>query len=197
MFKQKRSWWILAGALLVLLLALNFLNFHIARSNTEATHTLSTYRTGESLPDSMASGFKLSLSVDGPEPLALAVSTALRDELERNTAVDSVTIMTEGTAPDGTPVLLVDLAPDRLWTPVYGRATLAAQIYFAYDGDAPWPLDEPVVFRVSPAVKADGEFTVEDVTWGLIGKPAYRDHLAEKLAQAIAAGLQNDSFRSP
>jgi hypothetical protein len=196
MFRQKRTWWILAGGLVVLLLAFNFLNFHIARSGTEEAHTLSTYRTGESLPDSMASGFRLSLAVDGPDQLAQAVAAALQAELEQNTAVDSVTITTGAPEPSAEPLLLVDLTSDRFWTPVYGRATLTAQIFFAYDGDAPWPLDEPVVFRVSPAIKADGHFTVEDTTWGLISKPAYIDHLAQALADALAAALQDDAFQA-
>jgi hypothetical protein len=92
------------------------------------------------------------------------------------------------------PLLLVDFVSDRLWTPFYGRATVQAQIYYAYDGDAPWPLDEPVVFRTSPAVKADGEFTLVDTTWGLISKPAYNENLAQALAMAIADALQADVF---
>ena len=74
---------------------------------------------------------------------------------------------------------------------------LSAQIYFAYDGDAPWSLGEPVVLQVSPAVKADGEFTLVDTTWGLISKPAYNEHLTQGLAEAIAAALQQDVFRIP
>ncbi|MGD8804821.1 MAG: hypothetical protein PVH65_03180 [Chloroflexota bacterium] len=196
MFRQKRTWWILAGALVALLLALNFLSFRVAQSKTETNHSLSTYRSGETLPDSMASGFRLWLVVDGQDQLAEALAQALQVELERNTAVDSVTIATDLPEPGAGPVLLVDLTSDRLWTPPYGRATLAAQVFFAYNGDAPWPLDEPVVFRVSPAVKADGEFTVEDTTWGLVSKPAYTEHLAQALAQDVAAALQGDAFRS-
>jgi hypothetical protein len=195
MLRQNRIWWILVGGLVILLLALNFLNFRVARSRTEENHSLSTYRTGESLPDSMASGFRLSLVVDGQDQLAEAVATALQAELEENTTVDSVTITTDTPDSGASPVLLVDLASDRLWTPVYGRATLTAQLFFAYDGDAPWPLDEPVVFRVSPAVKADGQFTIEDTTWGLISKPAYSEHLAQALADAMATALQSNAFR--
>jgi len=95
------------------------------------------------------------------------------------------------------PFLLVEVVPDRLWTPIYGRATVNAQIYFAYDGDASRPLDEPVHLQVSPAIKADGEFTLVDNSWGLISKPAYTDHLAQALAEEIAAALQDDVFRMP
>jgi hypothetical protein len=195
MFKRQKTWWFVVGALLVLLLTLNFLSFRAARSSTETNHSFSTYRTGETMPDSMTPGFTLSYSVTGEDRLAEALSTALQAELEAQTSVGAVTI----TPPDPErstqdPLLLVDLVSDRLWTPFYGHTTLNARIYYAYDGDAPWPLDEPVVFRGSPAVKADGEFTLVDTTWGLISKPAYTQHLAQALAEAVADALQNEVF---
>ena len=74
---------------------------------------------------------------------------------------------------------------------------MAAQIYYAYDGDAPWPLDEAVVIRDSPSVKVNGEFTLLDTTWGLVSKPAYAEYLAKALAEATAAALQKDVFTAP
>ena len=70
MFKRQRTWWLVADALILFILALNFLSFRAARSTTEANHSLSTYRAGETLPDSMASGFTLSYTVSGEERLA-------------------------------------------------------------------------------------------------------------------------------
>lgn len=197
MFKRQRTWWLVAGALLLLLLALNFLNFRAARSTTEANHSLSTYRTGATLPDSMTPGFTLSYAITGEERLAAALATALQAELEAQTSVGTATTIPGLPQNESVPFLLVDFSSDRLWTPFYGRATLDAQIYYAYDGDAPWALNEPVVFRVSPAVKADGEFTLVDTTWGLISKPAYTEHLAQALAEAVAAALQKDVFKIP
>lgn len=162
---------------------------------TSAFLFLSTYRTGETLPDNMKPGFTLSYVVTGADQMATALATALQEELETQTSV--------GTAEDASnlsqqnkhaPYLLVELSSDRLWTPVYGRATLEAQIYYANDGEAPWPLEEPVVFSVSPAVKADGEFMVVDSTWDLISKLTYTERLAQALAEEITGGLQNDVF---
>jgi hypothetical protein len=185
------------GAFLLLLLALNFLTFRAAQSTTEVDHSLSTSRAGETLPDNMAPGFALSYTVNGEERLAAALATALQAELEAQPSVGSATAL-PGLPPNKpAPFLVVDISSDRLWTPFYGRATVKAQIYYADDGDAPWPLEEPVVFRESPAVKASGEFTLVDTTWGLIAKPAYTRRLAQMLAQAIAAALQNDVFRLP
>jgi len=194
MLKQRYIWWAVIGAALLLLLALNFVNFRVAHSATETNHTLSTYRTGETLPQSMSPPFYLSYAVTGGGQLAEALAAALEVELEEVTAVDTATILADPQQKQNEPILLVDLASDRLWTPVYGRSTVKAQLFYAYDGDAPWPLDEPVVFRVSPAVKADGQFTVDDTSWGLLSKPAYDEHLAQALAETIASALQDDVF---
>ena len=197
MSARTRIWFLLAGVLLLTLLALNFLNFQIARSTTEANHSLSVYRADEALPDNMAPRFTLYYAVSDEERLTAALASALQAALERQPSVGAATAVSGPRQSEGAPFLLVEITPDRLWTPVYSRATLEAQLYYAYDGDAPWPLDEPVVFSVSPAVKADGEFTLVDTTWGLISKPAYSEHLAQALARAIAVALQEQVFALP
>lgn len=193
MFKRKYLLLWVVGALFLLLLSLNFLNFYVARSATEVNHSLSTYRTGEALPESMMPGFSLPYAVSGEDQLAAALETALQAELETQTSVGTAT--PDSLENETAPFLLVDLASNRLWTPFYGRATLQAQIYYASDGDVPWPLEEPVELQVVPAIKSDGQFTVVDTTWGLLSKPAYNKHLAEALAEAVAAALQNDVFK--
>lgn len=198
MTSRQRTWAILIAILILILLALNFLNFRAAQSATEVDHNLSTYRTGQTLPDSMAPGFTLNYAIRGEQATVEALTEALQDELEALPNIGAATPLTLDRAQTrGAPFLLVDLTSDRLWTPFYARATLTAQIYYAYDGDAPWSLDEPVVFDISPAVKADGEFTVTDRTMGLISRPAYHQHLAQSLASDIAAALQNDVFSRP
>lgn len=198
MSPRQRNWAVLIAALILIILALNFLNFRAAQSASDVNHSLSTYRTGETLPDSMAPGFIVNVAIRGEPAVADALTGALQEQLEAQPNVGAVTFLTLHRAQTrGQPALLVDLISDRLWTPVYARATLTAQVYYAYDGDLPWPLDEPVVFDISPAVKADGEFIVTDRTVGLISRPAYHHHLARSLAQNIAAALQNDVFTPP
>lgn len=194
---RRQTLWALLLALVLVLLAFNFLNFRVARSNTQVEHTLSIYRTGQTLPQNMTPGFGLHYAVESDERLARALSAALKTELETQTPVGSATEIAPQTTMAEEPLLLVEVAPERLWTPFYGRATVTAQLFFAYDGDAPWPLDEAVVFNVSPAVKADGAFTLTDSSWGLISKEAYHQHLAQALAENIAAALQGDVFRRP
>lgn len=194
---RRQLWWITAGAIVLFLLALNFLNFRAARSTTETDHTLSVYRVGEEAPESMAPGFTLAYTVNGEEALATALTDALQAQLEQIPAVGTATPVASAQQPDAAPLLLVDVTADRLWTAIYGRATVQAQLFYAYDGDAPWPLDEAVVFEVSPALKADGEFTLVDRSWGLISRPAYTEHLAQALAEAIAGALQGQVFTAP
>lgn len=197
MFKRQRTWLLLAGALLLFLLALNFLDLRAARSRTEVNHSFATYRSGEALPENMAPGFTLFFAVTGEERLAAALETALRAELEEQPSVGTATVVAGTPETNHTPFLLVELSSERLWTPFYGRASVAAQIYYANDGDAPRPLDEAVVIRDSPSVKANGEFTLLDTTWGLVSKPADAEYLAKALAEATAAALQKDVFTAP
>ena len=136
-------------------------------------------------------------AVTGEERLAAALETALRAELEEQPSVGTATVVAGTPETNHTPFLLVELSSERLWTPFYGRASVAAQIYYANDGDAPRPLDEAVVIRDSPSVKANGEFTLLDTTWGLVSKPADAEYLAKALAEATAAALQKDVFTAP
>lgn len=194
----KRLTWILLIVILVLLaLALNFLDFHMAQSNTRVEHTLGTARAGDTLPQNMGPGATLYYAVRGEEQLAAAMRAALKRELEALPEVGTATDISGMAEESRAPLLLVELAPERLWTPVYGRASLSAQVYYAFDGDAPWPTGEAIVLEDSPAVKASGEFTLTDNSWGLISKPAYSAHVADALAQDIAAALQSDVYKDP
>ena len=188
--------WLIVGGLAVLMIALNFLNFRVARSASEAEHSLSTYRSGEEQPAVMNPGFELALYVEGEDSVSQALPVLLVEQLEATTVgqvrvVGDLSGVTE-------PALLVQVdVQQRLWTPVYGRAEVTAEVFFAYDGDLPWPRDEAVVLDESPAVLADGNFSVADTTWGLLSRPAYSEHLAELLAQEIAAGVGQDVFQRP
>lgn len=188
---------ILLLALFLLLAAFNFLNFRAAQSNTKVEHQFSTYRTGETTPPNMTGRFRMHYRVQGPDRLSRALAEALKSELETKASVDAATQVAAEAPVAEAPLLYVDVAPQRLWTPFFGRATVTAEVFFSYDGEAPWPRDQVVAFTVSPAVKADGTFTLTDTSWGILSKPAYEQHLAQALAQDIVAALQNDAFRSP
>ncbi|MFO7680894.1 MAG: hypothetical protein R6X34_12660 [Chloroflexota bacterium] len=42
--------------------------------------------------------------------------------------------------------------------------------------------------------KSEGEFTLDDRSWGVISKPAYTQHLSQEIARAIAERLPQDVF---
>jgi hypothetical protein len=196
MFKRHLIWWVLGG-IIAFLLSVNFLTFHLSQSTSETNQSLQTFRAGEELPESMTPGFSLAYVIEGESGLAEALAEVLSEELESETTAGSVTALSGLSPQTGAPLLIIDLTSDRIWTPVFGQATLTAQIYFAHDGDAPWPLDEAVVFDQSPALKATGTFTLNDTSWGLISKPAYIEHLATEMAVAITVGLQQEVLVVP
>lgn len=186
----------LLGGLLALIVLLNFVPLYATSSQTETNTSLETGRSGETLPANMAPGFTLHYWVEGRSDLATAVREALPEALAE-TSAGRATAVSDLNAVDP-PRLFVELdVADRLWTPLYGRAQVTARIYFANAADVPWPQDAPMIFDNSPEIQATGEFTVRDATWGLLARPAYNRLLGEALADAIAAGLQQDVFRLP
>ena len=74
---KKYLWPSMIGVLIVALLAFNFLNFHVARSNTVTDFSLGTGRSGETLPQNMANGFRLAYQVTSSERLAEPLQQAL------------------------------------------------------------------------------------------------------------------------
>jgi len=179
----------------LLLLAFNFLTFRLSRSNTEVNSSFSTIRAGETLPENMRPGFTQLYSINGNDRLAQELGAALEDAFEGTITGAATELQEEENA--SAPLLIVDLTANRLWMPVYGRANVEAQVFYAHDGEAPWPLDEPLTVESSPAIKGSGSFTLVDSTWGLLSKPGYDEHLAQQLAERIVTTLQNDIFRLP
>lgn len=194
--RRRNRHWILLGlmAALLLLVLFNFVPFHLTSSQTQTSASLGTGRSGETLPANMAPGFTLDYQVTGPDELATAVREALPDALAA-TSVGEATAVAALNATDHPRLLIVVDVVERVWTPVYGRAHVTANVYFASAADVPW--DEAMVLTESPEIQAEGEFSVEDTSWGLLSKPAYTQMLAQALANEMAARLQADVFQRP
>ncbi len=190
--------WLAIGGVLLLAAALFLLSFRLMSSRTAVDVGMSTYRTGDSLPDNMAPGFALDFAVEANPALEAALTRQLRAALAQTSPVGKVAALETVPAGADQPFLLVEIEQSRLvWTPLYAQAELRAVVFYDYDGDVPWPRDEPVVMHDSPVIQADGEFTLSDRSWGLISWPAYADHLGDELAQAIAEQLAQDVFTLP
>lgn len=190
------KWLIVVGVLILALVALNFLNFRLMRSTSENNFSIGTARTGETLPQEMAAPFNISYQVVGAERLADPLQERLLVELAAlPTILEAMPVIDE--APE-TPLLVVEVqAESYLWTPFYARSTVTAVAYFASEGEITWQPGDTLVMQRSPAIKSEGEFTLDDRSWGLIAKPAYAQHLSQALASSIAAGLHQDVFTQP
>lgn len=195
---KKTSWLIVIAVLFLVLLALNFLNFHLASSQTESSVSLGTARSGETLPQNMAAPFNLSYQISSSERLAEPLQQALQAELSALATVLEAEPVTDGVpARPGQPLLLVDITTDNfVWTPFYAQATLTTAVYFASDGEISWQPGGVIVLEASPLIKSEGTFRMTDRSWGIISKPAYAQHLSQELAKSIAASLP-DLFTLP
>lgn len=196
MMDRKYGCFIAVGGLILVLLAFNFLNFYAARSETNSEFSLSTARSGDELPSNMASPFNLAYRVTSKGPLANALHVALQAELAALPTILQASPFEEHSPNEQLhPRLSVEVRQNGyLWTPFYASGTATAVVSFASEGDVSWHAGESLVLETSPAIKSEGEFTLDDHSWGVISKPAYTQHLSQKIARAIAERLQQDVF---
>jgi hypothetical protein len=195
----KYRWFMVVGALILALLAFNFLNFHAAGSRNHSNFSLGTARSGDALPAGMDVPFRLAYQVRGADRLVEPLADALQTELSGlPTVLEAVPVAERAAAEAGAPLLVVEVSADPyFWTPFYARGTATAVVYFGSEGDVAWQSGDPLVLETSPAIKSEGDFTLEDSSWGLISKPAYAQHVSDALAKSIAAGLQREVFTLP
>lgn len=172
-----------AVVLLGLAVAFQVLSFKAITSKTATSHSI-----GKAGRGTFAGGFDLKYEVVGDAALARAVTSALGKELERIGSVGKALAVAE-LAPDGEPALRVDVSmqpTESFWTPVYASATVNARIHFSHDGRAPPPPGGFEIIDSSDALLATGEFTIVDDSYGVVSRRGYVNHLAKKLARAIA-----------
>jgi hypothetical protein len=101
-------------------------------------------------------------------------------------AVSSVSGLTEG------PVLMVQPAERSVrWTPIFASGSVVFKTVYASDGDLSWRDDGTVVMSFSgePQIRIRGDLTLEDTTRGLVSRPAYERHLAERMAIHVSDAL--------
>jgi hypothetical protein len=175
---------------------MNFVPVHIATSRQETNATMSVASTGETLPANMAPGFTLYTRVEGTSELATAIQEALPDALA-STNVGNVKAVSDLNAVDGPRLFITTDVAERLWTPLYGRARVTANLHFANVANVPWLDGKPMSLTESPETQATGEISISNTTWGLLSKPAYYRWLGRAMAEAVAAKLQAEVFRLP
>jgi hypothetical protein len=179
---------LLAG---ILAAAFWWLDFHAARSETQAEHVLETFTTGEPEKAPPAS---LKVYVADTDGFAEALRAALVSDLQQELAIGRVESADTIGEQTGTPVLVVE--PDNrtiTWTPVYGSNRLTAHIAYTSNGDLSWRDKSPVRMDSTdaPAIWVRGEFKINDTTWGLISHRWYLRHLAKELAAEVTRALES------
>ena len=169
-----------------------FLNFHIARSLTNSRYNSSTASAGERIPASMQDSPVLSIAVLGDKCFSRALPSALQEQLQNDPMISTVKLLDTAADKAAGPYLLVDPNDlNILWMPVYARANLQIQAAFASDGDVSFRGKQPVELNLQagPVIKFEGDIRIQDVSWGLISRPAYCDLLAKDTAEEIQRAL--------
>ena len=179
---------LLAG---ILAAAFWWLDFHAARSETQAEHVLEAFTAGE--PEK-APPTRLKVYVANADGLAEALRTALVSDLQQDLAIGRVEPVDTIGEQAGSPVLVVELDNRKItWTPVYGSGRMTANIAYTSNGDLSWRNKSPVRMDSTdvPTMWVRGEFEINDRTWGLISHRWYLRHLAKKLAAEVTRALES------
>lgn len=192
---RNKGIWLGLAIIVVLCMALLVLvaNFHMANSETQtnATTASSRWPSGASVPSQT-----VPYRVEGAGPLAAALRGALPQTLTN----------AQPAADTAVPQLIIRIdQADINWTPVYGRAEIAATAAFSSNGDFSFMETEPTYFQFNNdddagagyIVQAASEISLSDNSTGLLSRPGYHQLLAGKLAEEINKALQANVFAAP
>jgi hypothetical protein len=194
---KRSSLWLFTsiGLLALLALAFLFLDFHLARSNTQVESQVSTSRSNPPDSGGLPENQELQIYVEGPAIMSAALRRELAIRLETSRYFSQVTILDAPQDIAGRPNLAVSIEdPQVLWTPFFARAEFNMRVGFASDGDISWRHEEsPVLqFHGEPAVVLSGDFQIMDTTLGVISRPAYLEYLGEQAALRISESLERE-----
>jgi hypothetical protein len=80
-----------------------------------------------------------------------------------------------------------------LWTPFFATSQVTAQADYSSTGDITFMGESPVTVdnEDGPVLNMNGEYEVNDRSWGLISRPGYYQTLAEYLAREIVSTLKD------
>jgi hypothetical protein len=185
------------GILLVvftLLAAFSLVSFRLMSSRMARDATVAASDPSASNSTDVQPGPEITLRVEGGSRLALPVQRALAGALQKDPLTGAIQLASSSTDTPESAVLNVSLDEQGyFWSPFYARARVAVEVAYASNGDISFRQEDPPHFRSSgdrPATQMLGHYAFADVSWGLISKPGYRDYLAEQIASAIVAGMQ-------
>ncbi len=194
--RQKTLWILLGASGLLLLVLFTFTlvaNFHMARSETQASATTASSRWPQ---EAVAPSQPVHFVVEGNGPLAEALTAALEREVPNANAA-SETAETN---------LIVQIDKAQInWTPVSGRAEIEVTAAFSSNEDFSFIEQRPFYFQYNNGddqgagyiVQSASEVRLTDRSNGLLSRPGYTQFLAEKIAAEINKALQTQVFAMP
>lgn len=180
----------------VLLLSAGFLwlDFDVVQSTTSAEHSANTYRSGDQLPGSMRGQTTLDYAISDNGPMAYSLQDALNNVFKASGEFGRTEMRTDPVEQTDGPYLLVEIDSQEVtWTPFYANAHLIVNTYFSSSGDISFRNESSVRMDSleGPVVKADGQFSLRDTTWGVFSRPAYYRLLGEHIATQISQSLNS------
>lgn len=182
----------------LVLAAFWWLDFRIAASQNQVSSEVVTGSNAAAKEALSASGGRtLRLYVDGDDALSRSIEVGLANHPDLRpyfSQIDRVDSLSE--VHDGYLLVIETGERDFLWTPVYGRAEMAAHLAFSSNGDVSWRGGN--VFDMTnkePTVMTKGTYNITDSTTGVISHKAYESHLGQRLAITIGKSLSEELKR--
>lgn len=200
--KTNRRIFLIFGIFLVLLIiaAFSLSSFRLISSQTESKSTVAASNRGATA----------NIKIEFPSAIngSFAGNGSLKDMLQKNLTIaieswhgnNSVQPLANVDLNATTPILVVEIAQqDIKWTPVYTKSDVLVKVYYSDNGDISFKNRQPIFFQNNdsggPNLQFAGEYTLSDVSWGIMSYPGYADFLAGQITNSVMATLK-EKFNS-
>lgn len=183
---------VLMGLLVVgiLALGLTLLDFRIAESSDNTQTEMARMTLGLEAGATLPPPGSLRIHVAGGESLSAYLKTELAQQWAAKSGARDMEIVSSLSDQADGPALMVQPEESSVsWTPIFARASISIKIVYASDGDLSWRDDRSVVMSTRdgrPQIRVRGDLKLEDTTRGLVSRPAYQRHLAERIAMQVS-----------
>lgn len=185
---MKKFWISLAAIVVLIVVVFLFVNFHVMQSKT---FTNSAIASGGS-PDNIGNPSTTALWVGG-DHLADSVRNQIKRLAQNQPHFGEISMLNAIADKFDLPVLVVDIQKQQyIWTPFYARSVYHLVVSYASNGDISFRNEQPThfVLKDPPSFQLQGNYTVDDTSWGLISSPGYRDYMNGKIADQVVKSLQ-------
>jgi hypothetical protein len=186
-------------ALCLLTASFLWLDFRLARSSTKVNVQAGTFSIGIENGGKLDPLDQLAIYVKGEDGFTAAVRQETINKLDADPKFGNVTSLEKSLDQSDQPILYVETRDRSIfWTPFFSRSSMTVYLAYATDGDISWRGKNYTVMhmQVSPAVRVESTYQVNDTTLGLVSRKAYQHFLAGQIAIKISQTL-GGSFTNP